>query len=158
MLTAKNHQSNQVACHPGHPELHRGVPAEWYERDTERREDDAHRDVRDVLRVHRAALEPERAIVAREEAGEADDDLAERGVDVEVELALDVVGAELAKVRLVPDDDVGLADVVEARPAREESVHDGRDVLEVLQEELALYFLFPPREKREGVRPTPGHY
>ncbi len=106
MLTAQNHQSNQVACHPGHPELHRRVPAKWYKRDTKRREDDAHGDVGDVLGIHRAALERERAIVAGEEASEADDDLAERGVDVEVELALDVVRTELAKVRLVPDNDI----------------------------------------------------
>ena len=55
-----------------------------------------------------------------------------------IELALEVVRAELAEVRLVPYDDVRLADVVEAGPAREEGVDDRRDVLEVLEEELAL--------------------
>ena len=59
-------------------------------------------------------------------------------MDIKVELALEVVGAELAKVRLVPDDDVGLADGVVARPAREEGVDDRGDVFEVLEEELAL--------------------
>ena len=58
---------------------------------------------------------------------------------VEVELALEVVRAELAEVRLVPDDDVRLADRVEARPAREEGVDDRGDVFEVLEEELALW-------------------
>lgn len=62
-LTAEYHQSNQVACHPGHPKLHCRVPPKWHERNTERREDDAHSDVRHILRVHGAALEAERAIV-----------------------------------------------------------------------------------------------
>lgn len=57
---------------------------------------------------------------------------------IEVELALEVVAAELAKVRLVPDDGVGLADLVEARPAREKGIDDRRDVLEVLVDEFAL--------------------
>ena len=117
VLTTKNHQGNQVACHPGHPKLHRRVPAKGHHRDTERREHNTHRDVRYRIWVRRAAVEAERAVITRKEPNEADEHLAERGVDVEVELALEVVRAELAKVRLVPDDDVGLADLVEARPA-----------------------------------------
>lgn len=42
-------------------------------------------------------------------------------------------------MRLVPDDNAGLADLVKARPAREEGVYDRRNMLQVLQEELALY-------------------
>ena len=59
-------------------------------------------------------------------------------MDIEVELALEVVAAELAKVCFVPDDDRGMPDAVEAWPAREQRVDDGRDMLEVLLYELAL--------------------
>ena len=59
-------------------------------------------------------------------------------MDIEVELALEVVAAELAKVCFVPDDDRGMPDAVEACPAREQRVDDGRDMLEVLLYELAL--------------------
>jgi hypothetical protein len=59
-------------------------------------------------------------------------------VHVKVKLALEVVRAKLAKVRLVPDDDGRLADLVVPRPAGEECVHCGRDVLDVLLDKLAL--------------------
>ena len=124
--------------HPAHAQLHSRIPPEWDKRNTERGKYDTHGDVRHSVGVSRPALEAKCAVVAREQAGEADEHLPERGVDVEVELAFEVVRAELAKVRLVPDDDVRLADLVEARPAREQRVHDRRDVLEVLHEELAL--------------------
>ena len=128
-----------MARHGAHPELNSGVPPERHERDAERGEHDAHGHVRHRLGVRRAALERERAVVPGQQADEADEHLAQRRVHVEVELALEVVRAELAEVRLVPDDDVRLADRVEARPAREEGVDDRGDVFEVLEEELALW-------------------
>ena len=91
-----------------------------------------------MLRVRLTALELERAVVACQQAREADQHLAKRGMDVKVELALEVVAAELAKVRLIPDDSVGLAYLVEARPAREQRINNGRDVLKVLVNEFAL--------------------
>ena len=60
-------------------------------------------------------------------------------MDVKVELALEVVRPEFTKVGFVPDDDVGCADFVEARPAGEEGVYYGRDVFEVLIQEFTLY-------------------
>lgn len=58
------------------------------------------------------------AVVASEQPNKTDKHLPERGVHIEVELALEIVRAEFAKVRLIPDDNVGFADAVKARPAR----------------------------------------
>ena len=127
-----------MARPPAHTELDGGVPPEGDHRDAKHGHHDAHRDIGDGVGVGLARLELERAVVACQQAGEADEHLAERRVDVEVELALEVVAPELAKVRLVPHDGARLADLVEPRPAREQRVQDRRDVLEVLLHELAL--------------------
>jgi hypothetical protein len=127
-----------MAGAPAHPKLDGGVPAERDHSDTEAGEEDAHADVRDVVGVYLSALKLELAVPAGQKAGEPDQHLSERWMDVEVELALDVVPAELAEVGLVPDDVVRMTDAVEARPAREERVDRGRDVLRLLLEELAL--------------------
>lgn len=57
---------------------------------------------------------------------------------IKVEFLLEVVRAELAKVRLVPHDDGRVPNFVEARPARKEGVNDRRYVLAVLHNEFAL--------------------
>lgn len=54
----------------------------------------------DIIRVLFTALELKLAIVARQQAGEADEHLSKRWVDVKVEFVLEVVGAELAEVGL----------------------------------------------------------
>lgn len=59
-------------------------------------------------------------------------------MDVEVELALQVVAAELAKVCFVPDDGGRFADFVETRPTGEQGIDYRRDVFQVLLDELAL--------------------
>jgi hypothetical protein len=138
MLTAENHDCNHMTCTPAHAELNRGVPSKWNHGHAEAREKNSHGDVRHIVWVLFSALELEAAVKTREETSETHKHLAERWVDIEVELALDVVSAELAEVGLVPDNIVGLADPVETRPARKESVNDRRDVLNVLFEELAL--------------------
>jgi hypothetical protein len=57
---------------------------------------------------------------------------------IKVELALEVVRAELPEMCFVPNDDTRLADVMETRPAGKQCVDDRGDVLEVLQEEFFL--------------------
>jgi hypothetical protein len=121
-----------------HPELDSGVPAEGHHRYAKRSHHDPHRNVRDVLWIVCPALKLKGAVVAGQKPGEPDEHLAQRGVDVKVELALEVVRPELAKVRLVPDDEARLADLVKAGPTGEEGVDDGREVLQVLKDELAL--------------------
>ena len=57
---------------------------------------------------------------------------------IEVELALEVMRAELPEMSLVPDDEVGFPDFVEAGPAGKECVDSRGEVFEVLLEELSL--------------------
>lgn len=57
---------------------------------------------------------------------------------IKVKLALEVVRAKLAKVRLVPDHVRRFANLVEPRPAGKERIYDRRDMFQVLLYELAL--------------------
>lgn len=116
-LTKKNHESDQVARSPAQAQFNSSVPSERDHDNTECRHHDAHGGVWDGLRVLASTREVEGAVIACQQASESDEHLAQRGMHVEVELAPEVVRAELAKVRLVPDHQVGLANLVEARPA-----------------------------------------
>jgi hypothetical protein len=127
-----------VARPRAHAKLYSGVPSERDHQDTKGGQEDAHRNIGDVLRVHLAALELIVPVVPGQQTGESDEHLAERGVDVKVKLALEVVRAKLAKVRLVPDHVWRLADLVEPRPAGKKGVYDGRDMFQVLLYEFAL--------------------
>lgn len=64
------------------------------------RQHDTHSRVWQVGGVLDARLEFKTAIVAGQETRETDEHLAERRVDIKVEVAVDVVGAELAEMRL----------------------------------------------------------
>ena len=57
---------------------------------------------------------------------------------IKVKLALEVVRAKLAKMRLVPDNEGSLANLMVPCPAREEGIYCGSNVLEVLLDEFAL--------------------
>jgi hypothetical protein len=59
-------------------------------------------------------------------------------VHIKVKLALEIVRAKLAKMRLVPDNEGGLANLMVPCPAREEGIYCGSNVLEVLLDEFAL--------------------
>lgn len=59
-------------------------------------------------------------------------------MDIKIELALKVMRAEFSKVSLVPDNEVGLADLVETCPAREESVDDWWEKFAILLDKLGL--------------------
>ena len=59
-------------------------------------------------------------------------------MDIEVELALEVMRAELPEMSLIPDDEVGFPDFVEAGPAGKECVDSRGKMFEVLLEELSL--------------------
>src|SRR5579863_7463739 len=132
-----------------HAKLDGGVPPEGDHQDAKGGQDDAHSDIRDVLGIHLAALELIAAVVPGQQTGEPDEHLAERGVHVKVKLALEIVRAKFAKVRLVPDHVRRLADLVEARPAGKEGVHNGRDMFQVLLYELALK-VWGGREREKG--------
>jgi hypothetical protein len=137
-LTAQNHNSNHVAGSPAHAELDRSVPPQRDHSHTETRQKDPHCNVRDILGVCLTTLEFIVAIVTRDKSGEADQHFAQRWVNIKVELAFDVVGAEFSKVSLIPDDIVGMTYAVEPSPAGEKSVDGGCDMLSTLFEEFTL--------------------
>jgi hypothetical protein len=121
-----------------HAELDSGVPSERNYQDAKRGHDNAHGDVWHFLGIHLSALKFKATVVPGEQTSEPNEHLPERWVHIKVKLALEVIRAKLAKMRLVPDDDGRLADLVEPGPAREKGVHGGGDVFEVLLDELAL--------------------
>lgn len=57
---------------------------------------------------------------------------------IEIELAFEIVRPEFSKVGLIPDDNIGLADIVEACPAREEGVYDWGQELAILLYKFGL--------------------
>lgn len=64
---------------------------------TKRRVENPHEGVVESLRVHLAGLELERSIVTSHVPRQANEHLAQRRMNIEVELALKVVRSELAK-------------------------------------------------------------
>jgi len=99
----QDHCSNQPDRRPLEVEL---LCGEVRERDAEGakgRVEQAHESVVELFRVGLAGLELEGAIVVCEVAGQTDEHFAERRVDIEVELAFEVVGTEFteAVVRMV---------------------------------------------------------
>lgn len=101
----QNHGSNQPDRRPLEVEL---LGGEVCERDAECAKGgvkQAHERVVELFRVGLAGLEFEGSIVVCEVAGQTDEHFAERRVDIEVELAFEVVGTEFteAVVRMVRD-------------------------------------------------------
>lgn len=121
-----------------HAELDSRIPAKRHHRHTKKRKHHPHGHVRDIWRVLRPTFKFEVAVVSREEARQPDEHLSEWRVDIEVELALQVMRAEFSKVRLVPDNDVRMPNLIEARPARKKCVYCWRQVLQILLEEFRL--------------------
>ena len=66
--------------------------------------------------VFSTTLEIEATVIAREETSEAEENFSQRRMNIEVEFSLEVMTTELAKVGFIPNDEVGLADIVETCP------------------------------------------
>ncbi len=107
--------------------------------------EDAHVSVVELFGIHFAGFELEGAVVAGQVAGQTDQHFSQRGVDVEVEFALEVVGAEFAEVCFVPGHDGGQADLVHAGEEGEEGEDEGCDqefvLVEGLEEGVGLALL-----------------
>ena len=73
------------------------VVGQWDADGTEYRVEEAHEGVVQLLGVCFARLELKRSVVSCKVSGETDQHLAERRVDIEVKLALEIVGTELAE-------------------------------------------------------------
>ena len=102
-----------------------------------------HESVVQLLRVGFARLKLKGAIVTGHVARQADQHFAERRVDVEVKLALEVVRAELAKMRLIPRDDGREANLPHAREEGKGGEYDGTNeeflVIEHVEERIGLH-------------------
>lgn len=107
---------------PAHSQLNSRIPAQRNQSNTKRCEHDSHRDIRKSLGILSSTLEVEATIIASKQTNEADKHLPKRRMNIEIKLALEVMRTEFAKVCLVPDDHIRLADAVEARPARQQRV------------------------------------
>jgi hypothetical protein len=99
----QDHCSNQPDRRPLEVELLCGEVCERDAEGAKGRVEQAHESVVELFRVGLAGLELEGAIVVCEVAGQTDEHFAERRVDIEVELAFEVVGTEFteAVVRMV---------------------------------------------------------
>jgi len=106
-----------MRCPHTHTKLHRRVPRQGNHQDAEGRHHDSHRNVGHRVRVGIARLELETTVITGEQARQSNEHFAEGRVDVEVELALEIVRSEFAKVCLIPDDSVVGADTVESSVA-----------------------------------------
>ena len=88
-----------------HAELDGSIPPKWDHQNAKGGHDDAHGDVGHVVGISLAALKFEAAVISRQQPCEPDEHFPERRVYIEVKLALEVVRAKLAKMRLIPDDE-----------------------------------------------------
>ena len=98
-VLAQDHQCHQPDRRPLEVEFARGEIGQRNGGRAEEGVEHAHERVVDVVRVRLARLELERAVVSGQITGKPDQHLSQGRVDVEVELALQVVGTEFAKTR-----------------------------------------------------------
>ena len=96
-VLAKNSQSNKPDGRSPEVQFFCSQVGQWHADGAERGVEKAHEGVVQLLRVCLARLELKRSVVSCEVARETDQHLAEGRVDIEVELALEVVGTELAE-------------------------------------------------------------
>lgn len=98
--TEEDHQGDKVAREVVPLQALARIPGDGYHQYAVGRHVQPPEAVAHLGRVYGARLELKVAIVTGEEACEADEHLAERRVDVKVELALDVVRTKFAEVGL----------------------------------------------------------
>lgn len=96
-VVTQDHQRGQPACRLAEVQLLGRVVCQGNAESTEGRVEGTHKGVVELLGVDFAGLELEGSIVTSQVAREANQHLSERRVDIEIEFALEVVGAELAE-------------------------------------------------------------
>ena len=96
-VLAENSQGNKPDCRAAEVQFLCGEVGQGHADGTERGVEQAHEGVVELLRVGLATLKFERPVVSCKVSRGTDEHLAERRVDIEVELALEVVGTELAE-------------------------------------------------------------
>jgi hypothetical protein len=102
----------------------------------------AHKDVVDLLGVGLTRLELEGTVVSGQITRKANQHLSQRRVNIEVELALQVVGSELAEMRLVPGDNGRKANLPqtgeEGECGEDDGCEDGLPVVDDIYNALGL--------------------
>ena len=120
----QHHHGHKPDRRPTKVQLSRRVVCQRYAESAERRVEEPHESVVDILGVFFAGLEFKGAIVAGEVAGETNKHFSEGWVHVEVEFAFEVVGAEFAEAdrvvsgkvsRCLGDGDARLLEIGEMR-------------------------------------------
>jgi hypothetical protein len=118
----------------------------------------AHKDVVDLLGVSLTRLELEGTVVSGQITRKANQHLSQRRVDIEVELALQVVGSELAKMRLVPGDNGRKANLPqtgeEGECGEDDGCEDGLPVVDDIDNTLCLEMRVSLYARRVGESST----
>lgn len=136
--TTKHHECSQMACPRAHSEFNSGIPPEWNHGDAKGSQHYSHSDIRYFWWIDLSTLKIKSSIVSGEQSDESDDHFTQGWVNIEIELAFEVMGGEFSKVCFIPDDKIGGTDVVKTSPAGQEGVDDGGEVFEILEKKLAL--------------------
>ena len=124
-ILAQHHQTDQPDGGSAEVQLSSGVVRQRNADDTESGVESSHEGIVHIFRVLLAGLEFKRSVVACKIAGQANKHLSEWGVYIEVELALEVVRTEFTEMGLIPGDDVGSADLVQASEEGESCQNNG---------------------------------
>ena len=96
-VLAEDHESHKPDGRSAKLELSRGEVGQGDADNTKGGIEDTHDSVVDFLGVFLARLELERTVVSSKNSGETNEHLAQRRVNIEVVLMLDIVASELAK-------------------------------------------------------------
>jgi hypothetical protein len=72
-------------------------------------------------------------------------------MNIKVKLALEIMGAEFAKMGFIPNDNIGCTNFVVSRPTGEKSVDDGWEVFDVLQNKFRLRSRLPSTTTKKKV-------
>lgn len=93
----EHHESNQPDRDSSEPEFARSVIRQWHTNGTKEGVEDPHEHVVHIFWVFLSGFELEGSVITSEVAGQAHQYLPQRRVDIEIELALQVMGTELAE-------------------------------------------------------------
>jgi hypothetical protein len=138
----QNHQGDKPGGRLAEVELLCSVVGQGNTQSTECCVELAHKDVVDLLGVSLTRLELEGTVVSGQVTRKANQHLSQRRVNIEVELALQVVRSELAEMRLVPGDNGREADLPqtgeEGECGEDDGCEDGLPVVDDIYNALSL--------------------
>lgn len=141
----QNHQGDEPGSGLAEVELLCCVVGQRNAQSAERCVELAHKDVVDLLGVSLTRLELEGTVVSSQITRKANQHLSQRRVDIEVELALQIVRAKFSKMRLVPGDNGRKTDLPqtgeEGECGEDDGCEDGLPVVDDICNALSLEML-----------------